>query len=360
MKPSISLGVNSIAELNNLYPHKKFSIWHIPEINKEILFKIKSQLGNRIVSQHIYEMGMPDLDAVSEAQHENARNNQVKDCVILGIGGGSLMDFLKVLRFSSLNPNWLNENLNVALDKVTEDCKRQPLILMPTTAGTGSEITGTATIWDFKHKTKHSLFGNQVYADFAIVDPQLCYGAPWIVTRDSALDALSHALESIWNIHANDDTRRLAIDACQKICPQLSVIKNNLNSHIARLALSEGALLAGMAMSQTQTALAHSLSYEDTLSKQVSHGYACASWLPVVWQLVLDTPNNHLTCDFIHQAIGDFFESPMDMVRWLDNLGIKSYDPLNMTPEIYQRISMAKPSPRGRNFVGFSQSHENI
>jgi hypothetical protein len=75
---------------------------------------------------------------------------------------------------------------------------------------------------------------------------------------------------------------------------------------------------------------------------------------------VLDTPNNHLVCDFIHQAIGDFFESPMDMVRWLDNLGIKSYDPSNITPEIYQIISMAKSSPRGRNFVGFTQSYENI
>jgi alcohol dehydrogenase class IV len=360
MKPSISLGVNSIAELNNLYPHKKFCIWHIPEIDKEILLKIKSQLGRRIVSQHIYEMGMPDLDAVSAAQYEYSRNNQANDSVILGIGGGSLMDFVKVLRFSSLNPNWLKENLNIALEKVTEDCKRQPLILMPTTAGTGSEITGTATIWDFKHKTKHSLFGNQVYADFAIVDPQLCYGAPWILTRDSALDALSHALESIWNVHANDETRRLAIDACQKICSQLPLIKNDLNNHAARLALSEGALLAGMAMSQTQTALAHSLSYEDTLSNHVSHGYACASWLPVVWQLVLENPNNHLVCDFIHQAIGDFFESPMDMVGWLDNLGIKSYDPSNMTPDIYQRISMAQSSPRGRNFVGFTQSHENI
>ena len=360
MKPSISLGVNSIAELNNLYPHKKFCIWHIPEIDKEILLKIKSQLGRRIVSQHIYELGMPDLDAVSAAQYEYSRNNQANDSVILGIGGGSLMDFVKVLRFSSLNPNWLKENLNTALEKVTEDCKRQPLILIPTTAGTGSEVTGTATIWDFKRKTKHSLFGNQVYADFAIVDPQLCYAAPWILTRDSALDALSHALESIWNVHANDDTRRLAMDACQKICSQLPLIKNNLNNHVARLALSEGALLAGMAMSQTQTALAHSLSYEDTLSNQVSHGYACASWLPVVWQLVLENPNNHVVCDFIHQAIGDFFESPMDMVGWLDNLGIKSYDPSNMTTEINQRISMAKSSPRGRNFVGFTQSHENI
>ena len=360
MKPSISLGVNSIAELNNLYPHKKFCIWHIPEIDKEILLKIKSQLGRRIVSQHIYELGMPDLDAVSVAQYEYSRNNQANDSVILGVGGGSLMDFVKVLRFSSLNPNWLKENLNTALEKVTEDCKRQPLILIPTTAGTGSEITGTATIWDFKRKTKHSLFGNQVYADFAIVDPQLCYAAPWILTRDSALDALSHALESIWNVHANDDTRRLAMDACQKICSQLPLIKNNLNNQAARLALSEGALFAGMAMSQTQTALAHSLSYEDTLSNQVSHGYACASWLPVVWQLVLETPNNHMVCDFIHQAIGDFFESPIDMVRWLDNLGIQSYDPSNMTPEINQRISRAKSSPRGRNFVGFMQSHENI
>jgi alcohol dehydrogenase class IV len=353
MKPSISFGVDSINELNNLYPHKKFYIWHIPEIHQETLLRIKSQLGRRIISQHIYDMGMPDIDLVSAAQYEYSRNNQANDCVILGIGGGSLMDFVKVLRFFSSNPNWLKENLNTPLEKVPEDCHRQPLILMPTTAGTGSEITGTATIWDFKNKAKHSFYGSLVYADFAIVDPHLCYGAPWSLTRDSALDALSHALESIWNIHANDNTRRLAIDACQKICSQLPELKHNLNNHNARFALSHGALLAGMAMSQTQTALAHSLSYEDTLGNQMSHGYACGSWLPVVWQLTLDTPNNHLVCDFIHQAIGNFFESPIDMVKWLESLGVIAHDPLNIKSEIQHRINLAKSSPRGRNFVGF-------
>lgn len=360
MKPSISLGLDSINEISNLYPHKKFCLWHIPELDRELLLRIKSQLGRRLISQNIYEQGMPDLDMVRVAQYEFSKANQSDDSVILGIGGGSLMDFLKVLRFQSMNSNWLIENLDKPINAIPENCKKHHLILMPTTAGTGSEITGTATIWNFKKKTKHSLFGSQVYADYAIVDPQLCYGAPWVLTRDSALDALSHALESIWNKNANHQTISLAIDACQKICTYLPNLKFNLNNPTARFELSHAALLAGIAMSHTQTALAHALSYDDTINDQISHGYACGSWLPIVWQLILDDSKNTLVCEHIKRAIGDVINSPIDMVQWLSDLGVNAHDPLNITPEILYKIKTALLTPRGMNFIGHTYHHENI
>lgn len=354
MRPEVILGINSIQELARIYPHHQFHIWHIPEIDNHLIATIKSYLGNRVVSQNVYDLGMPDLETVANTQAQYSRHiSDATQSVILAVGGGSLMDFAKVLRFRTNVPKWLFKNLNTSIDEIPDDCIKQQLILMPTTAGTGSEVTGTATIWDFKNNKKHSFFGAQIYADYAIVDPQLTLNAPWELSRDSALDALSHALESIWNRNATMETRQLAIEASKKICLHLQSIRIDSRSMSARLALSHAALLAGQAMAKTQTALAHALSYEDTLYKKISHGYACATWLPLVWQLIINSTSNESLKQYINEAIGDSFESPADMLIWLKNLGVEAYDPKNITDEILQRIELVRHSPRGKNFLGF-------
>jgi len=273
MKPEVILGLNSIEELAGIYPNHRFHIWHIPEIDKRLLSTIKSYLGGRVSTQNVYDYGMPDLEKVAQIQVEFSRHiSQPAESVILAVGGGSLMDFAKVIRFQTSAPNWLLHNLDSAVNEVPKDCVKKHLILMPTTAGTGSEVTGTATIWDFKNKKKHSFFGSEIYADFAIIDPQLTVNAPWELSRDSALDALSHALESIWNRNATTETRELAIMASKRICLNLQDLKIDSKNMDARLALSHAALLAGQAMAKTQTALAHALSYEDTLIKKCLMG----------------------------------------------------------------------------------------
>ena len=90
---------------------------------------------------------------------------------------------------------WLSKHLDVSIED--ESLPKIPLLLAATTAGTGSEVSPTATIWDFAKQCKHSFFGPEVFANVAISDPCLCLGAPWFVSRDSAIDALSHALEAI-------------------------------------------------------------------------------------------------------------------------------------------------------------------
>lgn len=361
MKPQVILGANSVQELANIYPHAAFHLWHIPELDHQLVSQVKAYIGHRLVSQNVYKQGMPELNALNEMQQQFSNVlGSTPEAVIVAIGGGSLMDVAKVLRFRVGQPDWLIKNINRSLDDISLHASRQRLILLPTTAGTGSEVTGTATIWDFSNNKKHSFFGNQVYADLAIVDPQLSYGAPWAITRDSALDALSHALDSLWNHHATDETRRLAIEACKKICLNLQDLKIDLNNKDARMAMSHAALLAGQAMATTQTALVHALSYEDTLNKKVSHGYACASWIPLVWQLMMDSPCYPALETSMYAAVGDFFDSPKALYRWLEELGVHGYDPTNRTDEINQRIETVKQSPRGKNFLGFKNSHENI
>lgn len=354
MAPQIFLGVDSIQHLHSIYPEGRFHIWHIPEINSGILLRIKGLLGHRIVSQNVYTQGMPNLPTLKKFRCDSAKLANHSQSVLLGIGGGSLMDFLKVIRFQSEGLDWLEHQLDQPLDKLTEGISKQRLVLMPTTAGTGSEVTGSATVWDFSEGCKHSFYGSEVFADIAIVDPQLTYQTPWELTRDSGLDALSHALESIWNRNSILETQELAISACHMICRAIDILKNDLTELSARNEISYGAHLAGLAIARTQTALAHALSYEDTIDQKISHGYACASWLPVVWQIMLESNHYQSIAPSLESAVGQFFTSPEQLKNWLLGLGVNAHDPMNITVKQRDRILRVKESSRGKNFIGFN------
>jgi alcohol dehydrogenase class IV len=233
-----------------------------------------------------------------------------------------------------------------------------PLLLASTTAGTGSEVTPTATIWDFAEQRKHSFFGSQVLANVALTDPKLCVGAPWIISRDAAIDALSHALEAIWNKNRTEETTSLAILAAKKICHYLPLLRKDLDNLEIREQLSEAALSAGLAMAKTQTALAHALSYSETAISQKSHGQSCAYWLPYVWQLLIESDCDPKILLSLNQAVDQFFSTPVEMHQWLHTLGLISYSPLECDKTVEEQVGAVRLSARGKNFAGFGINGE--
>ena len=355
-KPSIYFGAGSILELGDLYPDREFHILRIPEISNVDMKKIRSSLKGRIVSEIIYQKGMPDIQSVQELHYDFWSQVNYENSVLLGIGGGSLMDTAKVLRFKPDGHDWLSRRLDVSIEDPT--FTKMPLLLASTTSGTGSEVTPTATIWDFVEQRKHSFFGPQVLANVAIADPQLCVGAPWIISRDAAIDALSHALEAIWNRNRTEETTNLAIFAAKKICHYLPLLRDELDNLEFREQLSEAALSAGLAMAKTQTALAHALSYSETLTSQKSHGQSCAYWLPYVWQLLIQSNCGSDVLAFIDQAIGKSFATPTQMYEWLLDLGFLVHPPLERDKTVEERVNMVRFSARGKNFAGFSFNDE--
>ncbi|MBT8519911.1 phosphonoacetaldehyde reductase [Polynucleobacter paneuropaeus] len=351
-KPSIYFGAGSLAELETLYPDRGFHILRIPQISNANMREIRSCLQGRILSETIYQKGMPDIQSVQELQNNFWMQAECENTVILGIGGGSVMDTAKVLRFKPDGHDWLSRHLDVSIEAPT--FAKMPLLLVSTTAGTGSEVTPTATIWDFVAQRKHSFFGPQVLANVAIADPQLCVGTPWIISRDAAIDALSHALEAIWNRNRTEETTNLAIFAAKKICHYLPLLQENLDSLEFREQLSEAALSAGLAMAKTQTALAHALSYSETLTSQKSHGQSCAYWLPYVWQLLIQSNCGSDVLALIDQAIGKTFATPTQMHEWLLDLGFSVHPPLERDKTVEEQVNMVGLSVRGKNFAGFS------
>ena len=211
--------------------------------------------------------------------------NQAHQCqfeLIIAIGGGSVIDVAKFISVYNANKEYrFVEGLTKS--KVQNDSyKLIPIVAIPTTAGTGSELSPFSTIWDLKEKKKYSLSLHNLFCEVAIYDPVLTLTVPRDVTVQTGLDALSHSLESIWNKNANPITVEYSIKSAKLIMNNLVLLSNNLENIEYRGKIMQASMYAGLAFSNTQTAIAHAISYYVTLHKKVPHGIACSFTLPML------------------------------------------------------------------------------
>ena len=200
--------------------------------------------------------------------------------VVLGIGGGSTLDTAKAVRL--LPPAGAEaERVLRGVDPVP--ATRPPrLVVIPTTAGPGSEVTTFATI--YLGKRKHSLDHPAVRADVALIDPVLTRTCPPTLTAHCALDATAHAIESWWSPRAVSSSRALARGALARLVPILRTGFRDTTARQREL-LSNAAVMAGHAINRTRTTAAHAFAYPTTAQFGVPHGLACA--LHLVWLLPL-------------------------------------------------------------------------
>ena len=197
--------------------------------------------------------------------------------LIVGLGGGSAMDVAKI---ASVSIPAIKEGIYI--DDLLKDStlfsrfKEIDCIQVPTTAGTGSEVTPFATVWDYESQQKKSLSHPVMYAKKAFIDPDFLSQVPLEVAISTGLDALNQAFESIWNVNANEFTRPLSRRAAVLALQGLPVINEVPNDPELREKLSLASLFAGLAISQTRTSICHSISYPLTLKYGIEHGMACS------------------------------------------------------------------------------------
>lgn len=202
---------------------------------------------------------------------------------IIAIGGGSVIDTAKVLAVA-LSRADRPCSLKSMLENASLIEGAEPLLLyaLPTTAGTGSEVTPFATVWDHKLKKKYSLASAANFAHMAIIDADLADDLPEATTISTGLDAINQAAESIWNKNANPITIAFATRALKLGFRALPKLLNGEGGGIERDEMAECSLFAGLAISHTRTALCHSISYPLTAHFGVPHGVACAFTMPAV------------------------------------------------------------------------------
>ena len=204
--------------------------------------------------------------------------------VIVALGGGSVINSAKV--FAAAGGDFGKIKTFLESQKGAEQLSAIPIIAVPTTAGTGSEVTCWGTVWDEANGKKYSLARPNLYPTHAVVDPRLMLGKPLLLTISTGLDALSHALESLWNVNNNPVSAHHAVFAARSALDVLPKLVKDLGNIELRSRMAMAALFAGLAFSNTKTAIAHSLSYPITLRHGVQHGIACSFSLPMVLRSV--------------------------------------------------------------------------
>jgi phosphonate metabolism-associated iron-containing alcohol dehydrogenase len=272
--------------------------------------------------------------------------------LIVALGGGSVIDTAKVLAASDGDFARVERHL-VEGAKAAPLPTPIPILAVPTTAGTGSEVTCWATVWDRVGGRKFSLADPRLYPERALVDPELTHGAPAGLTVATGLDALSHALESIWNRNANAVSATYAVAAAREIVATLPKLCADLRNSELRRRMAQAALFAGLAFSNTKTALAHSISYAVTLKHGVAHGLACSFTLPQVMRSVIGADAD---CDARLAAIfGDDLKAGADRLEaFLEEVGVSSRArDYGVEPSEWRVIiDAAIGGERGQNFIG--------
>jgi phosphonate metabolism-associated iron-containing alcohol dehydrogenase len=274
---------------------------------------------------------------------------------IVALGGGSVMDAAKVLAAANGDFTRVRRFLEAGQGGDALGCT--PIIAIPTTAGTGSEVTCWATVWDTERMKKYSLSRESLYPEVALVDPLLTTGLPRSITVSTGLDALSHALESIWNVNANPVSASLAEAAAREVIEALPLLAHDLGNEGLRTRLARASLTAGLAFSNTRTALAHALSYHLTLHFGVPHGIACSFSLPMVMRSVMGCDP---VCDASLRRIfgNDLAAGATRLEALLTTLGVspRATDHGIKAADWSSLIDDALAGERGKNFIGRRES----
>jgi alcohol dehydrogenase len=218
----------------------------------------------------------PDLETVKLAVEAVRRRGF--DTVV-GIGGGSSLDTAKLAANLASADKPLESYVDAPLPE-----RKLKLILCPTTAGTGSEVTKLAVFGVPEKNIKYVFDSDSLYADVAIVDPDLTLTTPPSVTADTGVDALCHAIESYTSIYSSPITDVIAEEAIKIINRALREAYSNGSNVKARTEMSYAALLSGIAFNNAGTSLAHALGYAHAHIHKSPHGKSVGVTMPYVLQ----------------------------------------------------------------------------
>lgn len=199
------------------------------------------------------------------------------DCVV-GVGGGSAMDVAKAIAILLTNGGKAVDYLGLGLIKKPG----VPKIMVPTSSGTGAEVTFTAVFINEKTGSKGGMNGDPLYPDAAILDPALTISLPPHVTAFTGIDALTHALEAYTSTQAHTISEMYSLEAIGLIADNLPAAYANGDNIQARSAMLMGSLLGGKALATAGVGLVHAMAYPMGGMFGIPHGLANAVLLPYV------------------------------------------------------------------------------
>ncbi|MBU5468669.1 bifunctional acetaldehyde-CoA/alcohol dehydrogenase [Virgibacillus sp. MSJ-26] len=240
------------------------------------------------------------------------RMQQFKPDVIIALGGGSPMDAAKAMWLFYEHPEEDFNNLKQKFLDIRKRIVKYPklgnevqFVAIPTTSGTGSEVTSFTVITDKETNTKYPLADYELTPDVAIIDPQFVMSVPKVVTADTGMDVLTHAIEAYVSCMANDYTDGLAIKAIQMVFEYLPKSYHNEHDELAREKMHNASTIAGMAFSNAFLGINHSLAHKLGAEFGIAHGRANAILLPHVIKYNATKPEKFATFPKYEHFIAD-------------------------------------------------------
>ncbi len=228
--------------------------------------------------------GEPSAESV-DALATRARTKRLS--LVIAVGGGSVIDTGKAVAALVTNDGSVEDYLEGPHGARSLAADPLPLIAVPTTAGTGSEMTRNAVVLSRRQGCKRSLRDDRLFPRIALIDPELCLGAPREVTVASGLDAITQLIESAITIRRKPEVTAFATDALGGLAEALQRCAEAPEDLDARALMSAAASISGACLANSGLGLAHGVAAALGAKHGVPHGLACGILLPHVlrWNL---------------------------------------------------------------------------
>ena len=321
--------------------------------------KIEKVLDKENIEKYVYKDVLADppesniFDAVKLFEDFGADG-------VIGFGGGSSMDVAKAVSYFSINKISISDCYGV--NKLIN--KRAPLIQIPTTAGTGSELTPIA-IFTLESEQKMGIVDPLLYADCAILDADLTLDLPSDITAYSGIDAMVHAIEAYTTkIKKNPISDSLAKKALSLLGSNIRIVVDEPKNREARESMLLGSMLAGMAFANAPCAAVHALAYPIGALFHVPHGLSNSLVLSKVLQFNTPKAENmycEIAADCLPQLVGknikidNFISGIEDLItdlkipKYLKDVGISESDVPKLAEDAMKQQRLLVNNPREVN-----------
>ena len=277
----IVFGVNEIKQLSDLVRElggSRVFLVADPGLQQAgIISRISAILDKAKIPFTLYDKVTPEPGLKLADQGLKLAKKNKADCVV-GVGGGSALDIAKAISILLTNGGKAEDYLGLGKIKLSG----VPKIMIPTTSGTGAEVTFTAVFINEKTNSKGGMNGDPLYPDAAILDPTLTLSLPAHVTAATGIDAFTHALEAFVSTQSHAISDMYALEAIDLISNNLRLAYANPANLEARSAMLLGSLLGGKALATAGVGLVHAMAYPLGGMFNTAHGLANAILLPYV------------------------------------------------------------------------------
>jgi alcohol dehydrogenase class IV len=316
-------GIIKLGEFTKPFGNHVLLVCRSNSSSTDTALRMLEQAGLKVTPAFV--KGEPTIDALNQTL-TIAKKNNVN--VVVSVGGGSVLDTGKMIAALMTNEGDIMDYVEVIGKGVPLTKPSLPFIAVPTTSGTGAEVTKNGVVSSVEHRLKVSLRSPYMLADVVLIDPQLTISVPKDITASTGLDALTQVIEPYVSNHANPITDAFAIEGLKRIARSLKTAYDFPDDIQAREDMAIGSLFGGLALANAKLGAVHGFAGVLGGMYTIPHGVLCARLLPYVVKanihaLKAREPQHPalLKFDEIAKIVTDKPSSTaLDSVRWLEEL----------------------------------------